>query len=383
MNEIFIVFIVTAILISGFKLINGMELSAYILAIGVTFIATLFVWGLSAFNFSAMDTEIWNGEISNKRNIVKECPWGWNRSKDDFCTEYRSKEVYDGKTCTTDSKTKKKSCVNNYHTEYKYDYPWEGKWFVYSANLKESWEIGRVDYQGANEPGEYRQVKIGDPASTTNSYSNWIKAASDSVFHEDGGLEEKYKEFIPEYPIKIYDRFKVDRIVSVGVTIPDIAKHNHRLSVALKQLGPKKQMNAVIVVVDASKIPNAEYAYAVRRAWNGFKKNDAVTFVGVNAGKIEWAEVLSWSKASIFDVELRDKILADRGKALDLNNVISYIETIGMQSYERRSMKEFEFLKDEIATPMWLIILAAIVNAIAIFVTIFVTRKVQTNHVYR
>jgi hypothetical protein len=82
----------------------------------------------------------------------------------------------------------------------------------------------------------------------------------------------------------------------------------------------------------------------------GFKKNDAVIFIGVNPDKsVNWAEVLSWSKNSIFNIELRDDIRAMKGE-LDLRSVILRLYHIGMDKYERRSMKEFEFLRDQIPT---------------------------------
>ncbi|AKF13627.1 hypothetical protein PHIN3_364 [Sinorhizobium phage phiN3] len=374
MNAIWVVFLIAAVILSVIKLTSKMNPHFYGMGMLGMFAATLFVLFLSIFDFSASDVELWNGEISDKRATTQQCPYGWQRFQDGFCTEYRTREVYDGQTCTGSGKDRR--CVSNYHTEYKYKFDWERRYFIYAENLKKSsWEVPRIDAQGTQAPPRFQSVKIGDPASIKNRYSNWVRAASDSIFHDDGNLEEKYKELIPEYPIEIYDFFKVDRIVTIGVTIPDIEKYNRRLSEALKQLGPKRQMNAVIVVVDASKIQNAEYAHAVRRAWKGFKKNDAVVFLGIKDNSIYWAEVLSWSKASIFDVELRDKILGDRDKPLDLNNVISYIENIGMKNYERRSMEEFEFLKEELRTPLWLIFLAVIANAIALFVTVIISRK--------
>jgi len=322
-------------------------------------VLTIF-WG--AFRYSdTWDTEIWNGEISAKNMVQKDCPWGWVRHQDSFCSNYQTKQVRDypdGQTCTTDSKGRR-TCTSypRYHTEYNYDYDWERRWYVSSANLDFRYEITRVDRQGVNAPPFYTRTQVGDPASVTKGYTNWIKGASDSLFHEDGAIAEQYATLIPEYPIALYNYFHVDRVVQVGVSMPDIALWNRQLGDALKQLGPNRQMNAVIVLVDATKV-GSDFPFAVRRAWNGFKKNDAVLFIGVDGAKnVQWAEVLSWSKENLFNVQLRNAILAMRGTELDRQSIISNIQTIGMASYERREMQEFEYLKNQVPVPTWLIVL--------------------------
>jgi hypothetical protein len=299
-------------------------------------------------NAAAWDTETWNGSISAKNPEKRSCQTGWSRSQDSFCTEYRTRTVEDGQTCSTD-KDGKQSCITLYATEYKYDFSWERRYFLESKNLNTYWEIDRIDRQGKSYPPKFEEAQVGDPTSITNSYNNWVRAASDSVFHEDGKLEDKYATLLPTYPQVIYDQYKMDRILAINVDIPNLKEYNRLLSVALSDLGPKKQMNAIIVLVDAAKAP-IDYAYAVRRHWMGFKKNDAVIFIGVNPDKsVNWAEVLSWSKNSIFNIELRDDIRAMKGE-LDLRSVILRLYHIGMDKYERRSMKEFEFLRDQIPT---------------------------------
>jgi hypothetical protein len=381
--ELLVIFAGAVALLTILKFVLNMETNIYFGFLGATVVIGLLFWGLSSFNFNAMDTEIWNGEVSGKKREVQYCPTGWVRSTDNFCTEYTTRSVYDGKSChyTGSGKDRKKVCHDEYHTEYNYDYPWEAKWFIAAANIGEHWEIRRVDYQGAKEPPRWTAINVGDPASTARTYTNWVKAAADSIFHEDAGSLDKYKEFIPAYPMEFYDVMKVRRIVPIGVTIQNIDQYNDKLAVALKSLGPQRQMNAIIVVADASKF-GPDLQYAVRRAWSGFKKNDAVTFIGVNKNnEVEWANSLSWSKQSIYDIEVREKILEGAQKPLDLNATIDNIQTIGMKNYVRRSMDEFEFLKSEIRTPLSLIILALFFQAIPILGAFFITRK--ETYVYR
>lgn len=335
-----------------------------VIELGIQVVAMILVsgmmWLFTLANFGTSDYEVWNGEINEKKNVTQDCPSGWRSSRDSFCRAYRTREVYVGQSCHTTSDNKR-VCEDEYETEYKYKYDWEGNWYVIAKSISAIWEIDRVDEQGAIEPPDYTKTKVGDPAAKTHGYTNWIKGASNSIFHEDGEVVEHYKDMMPEYPISIYDRFKIDRIIPVGVTIDNLQEYNDKLSRALSYLGPKRQMNAIIVVVDAKKA-SIDYARALRRAWQGFKKNDAVIIIGTTDGKVSWAEVLSWSKKNAFNVELREAILAERDKPLDLNKTILMLFEIGKDRYERRAMAEFEFLKEEIPTPVWLIVFGIIMQ---------------------
>jgi hypothetical protein len=323
--------------------------------------STLFLmvfWGFGRYS-DTYDTEVWNGSITKVETIRQNCPSGWRDYQDSFCSEYSTRIIQDGETCTTttDSKGKtSRSCWPNYKTQYNYDYDWEQRWYAISDNLNTRFQIQRVNARGDVMPPRYSDIKIGDGASITNTYINWIKAASDSLFHEDGDMEEKYKDLIPNYPVQIYDYYNVDRVIPIGISIPNLKEWNYKLSNILGRLGPKKQMNAIIVLINSDTI-SRDIVYAIRRGWKGFKKNDAIVFIGMNKNGIQWSEVLSWSKENAFNVDLRNSILTMRNKPIDIDQIMSHIENIGMQKFQRREMAEFEFLKDQIPVPIWLYIL--------------------------
>lgn len=328
------------------------------------FLIVLFLMGTSfALEAGFSDTndyEVWNGEVTDKTVLKEYCPSGWVDSTDWFCTEYSTRTVDDGpRKCSKDSNGKK-SCYQPTKTQYNYDYDWEQKWYV-ATNVGEIY-IRRVDSQGADMPPSWRDTNIGDPASTVNHYKNWVRAASNSLFHKSEKDVEKYKDLIPaEYPIALHDYFKINRVLLAGVKIDNVQEWNFKLSVALKDLGPKRQMNAVIVMVDANKA-GLDYAHAVRNVWRGFKKNDAVLFIGVsNNTDIAWAESLSWTKNSEYDVRVRNEVTKAN---LNVDEIVGIIYKNGMQYYERRPMKDFEFLKDEIPTPTWAYILYFVVGVL-------------------
>ncbi len=364
MDLIFYVAVLAPVIIAAAVMVLLREsitpLEALVQAIIPALIVSL-VWWAGRYG-STGDYELWNGELTRKITQQEYCQTGWRDYTDNFCTEYRTRQVRDGETCTTytDSNGKsRRSCTPKYKTQYKYIYSWERKYWL-DTNVRETYYIPRVDPQGAYEPPRYTQAFVGEPVAAAKSYTNWLRGASNSIFHEDGKAEEKYQAILPQYPMKIYDYYNVDRIVTVGnVSKPGYL--NDMLRVELKELGPKKQMNVVFVLVD-SKIAGQDFPYAVRRFWQGFKKNDTVVFLGLDGDTLKWGQVMSWSKKSIFDVSLRDEINSRIDRPVDYVWILNRVTTLGKQHYERREMKEFEYLKSQIPVPTWLTIMALVLS---------------------
>lgn len=310
----------------------------------------------------ATDYELWNGEITRKEIQRESCPQYWRDSTDWFCTEYRTRTVEDGpprQVCSGEGEKRTCSWVQDYKTQYKYIYPWEQKFYLHT-NVKETFYISRVDAQGAIVPPRYQSAYVTEPVAVQKSYSNWVMAASGSIFHEDGQVEEKYKDILPKYPLTLRNIYVADRIVTVGnVKAPFWL--NDKLREDLRVLGPQRQMNVVFVLADADVVGD-DFPYAVRRAWKGFKKNDAVIFLGLRQNKLVWQNVMSWSKKSIFDLSMRNDIAEFQGKEVDYRVVMASLMKHGIEHYERRSMKEFEHLKSQIPTPTWLTFLTIMLS---------------------
>src|SRR6478752_6634749 len=133
------------------------------------------------------DTEIINGQLTGKRVWRFDCPTNTGNP----CTNGYS--CHSHQVCTTSGsgKDRTESCHEEHDTCYEYD--WEQNWYV-QTNLfnADEIQINRVDDQGARKPQRWDIAKVGDPASSTHSYRNWVKASADSMFKEDGKAEEQY-----------------------------------------------------------------------------------------------------------------------------------------------------------------------------------------------
>lgn len=309
------------------------------------------IWVLGRYS-AAHDTEVWNGYVTGKHmnhftchtNTMNPCQNGYTCHSHQVCS----------------GSGKNRSCHEEHDTCYVY--PWEQDWYVDST--LDSFEIERVDRQGANQPPRYSVAAINDPVSTTHSYNNWVKAAADSIYAQDVNAETQYAKIMPTYQQNVYDYYKLDRVYPSNTGLR-LNAWNTAVARLNSVYGAKKQINVVIVfVADA----NRDFANALRRKWEGFKKNEAVLVIGTRGGVITWAQSMSWSKQSIYDVDMRRMVENDfLGKAVSTIDPVDF--TVHMSpiidtDYVRRPMKEFEYLKGDIPPPNWLIWVAVIFTLI-------------------
>jgi len=220
-----------------------------------------------------------------------------------------------------------------------------------------AFNISRVDRRGLTQPPRWEAVKIGEPASVPHSYVNYIKAVPESVLNVGVGLSEEAKAQVPPYP-EVYDYYRVNRVISSVGSIPVLGL-NTIVSERLRTLGAKHQVDVAVVITDKS---NA-YGRVVQNAWLGGKKNAAVIVLGMNKEspkKIDWVYVFSWSKNKIFDVKLRDDIqeIGVYDELRIANAISDNIEKL----FKRRSMKDYEYLKDQIEPPTWSVVLALLLG---------------------
>jgi hypothetical protein len=123
----------------------------------------------------------------------------------------------------------------------------------------------------------------------------------------------------------------------------------------LSTIGNSKQVNVVVLFTD---VDTPDYLYSVKTKWLGGKKNDVVVIIGTpNYPDIEWVRVLSWTDSEIFKVELQDSIY-DLKRIDKPDEVVNIIKENVVSKFQRKHMKEFEYLKEEITVDTWVYFLA-------------------------
>ena len=291
-----------------------------------------------SYGSAVSDTEIWNGQITSKERV--------------HGTYVESYEC----NCSTDSKGNRScsTCYRDHYTVHWYAHSTIGRFTIDSLD-----RTTRRVYDTPN-PDRYTVIQPGDPCSSANSYTNYVQAVPESLFAAvSGDLTQRYANMLPPYPDKIYDHYKINRFVSVGFNFTDAAQWNHDISMMLRELGPKKQANVIVVVV---KTNDTDYQFALQKHWEGVNKNDVVLVIGSEDGaKVSWTAVLSWTKNEIFKVELNDRV-RELG-VIDRTKIVPMIGEQISKNFVRRRMREFEYLKGEIDPPTWLITLTVLLIA--------------------
>lgn len=323
---------------------------------GITSLVVLGIFFAGTHSKSS-DVEIWNGYVVKKIMKQQDCPSGWRTYRDEFCSEYKTREVYSHTSCTTDSEGNT-SCTDYYDTEYKYEFDWERRWYV-NTSLGQ-FQINRVDNQGAVEPPRYQSVQLNDPVSQEHTFVNWVKAVPESLFNNSDIGSHAYTDQIPSYP-QVYDYYKLNRVLSVGeVTIPEDL--NFELGKMLGRVNPHHQVNVIVIVTN---IPDPSYRHAVELSWIGGKKNDVVIFLSIDKnGDFIWTDVMTWARGAgngIFVVTLKDH-LHSIGNINQVGNIVLATEQTIKERYDRPSNSDHEHLKHAIVPPTWVIATGFIVQ---------------------
>lgn len=233
-----------------------------------------------------------------------------------------------------------------------YMHPNDWDWVLHT-NIKRDVYIDRVDMQGSRMPPRYNRAQVGDPVSLTESYINYLKASEHSLFN-DSKLLNKYQDRVPDYPAKVYDYHYVDRVLLDKVDLPEATKWNRALANMVKELGEKYQVNTIIIFTS---VLEQDYYNAVRQKWLGGKKNDVILIVGTpDFPNISWVRVLSWTDNELFKVELQDDVY-DLKTITTPEPIMAQMHDHITKNFVRKSMKDFEYLKDEVSPePQWYVI---------------------------
>jgi hypothetical protein len=305
---------------------------------GVAVFVLLYALGMAG---QTVDFEVINGQVTKKAQVTTSCEHSY---------ECNCRTVTSG---SGKNKTSTRVCDTCYDHNEDYD------WMVWSD--VGSVDIDRIDRQGTGMPPRWNSVKIGDSFSDTNMYTNYVKAVPESLFSTFHASNDQFKGMIPNYP-QIYDYYKINRVIPVGVSVQGLTAMNQHLSTRLETIGPTKQANIIVVVTKAA---SSNYKYALEQAWVGGKKNDVIVVIGSPTyPEIKWVDVIAFGKNkgnSLMTVLLKRHV-KELGTLTDGIKVIDTIADTVVDKFDREPMKNFEYLKSEIKPPLWVFITALILS---------------------
>lgn len=289
---------------------------------------------------NTLDWEIHNGYVTSKEIDRRDCDYpGWRDWPDSFCTNENTRRVFSHYETVCDSEGKNCRQEKRYKTQYSYDYPWEQKFYVYSS-LSDSYRIDRVDDQGAKTPPRYEIVQQGDPISKRSTYQNHLLNATHSLLNpQNTAVDPELYGKVPEYPGNIFDYYKMNRLITIGISV-DTDAWNSRISYINSKVGHSKQANLIVVLTSESQ----EIRNAIYKRWNGGKKNDVIVILGVVNNVVEWSDGITFlnNKGNEFLISNLSK-LHDQPLSIDMLNFIH--ENIS-KSFDRVPMASVKYLAD-------------------------------------
>ena len=320
--------------------VDKIKLSGIVVAVAFALTATIFLVGKGA---KTMDVEIINGQVTSKSRDHGTYEQAYQCNCRMVTTGY-------GKDQTTTQ-----VCDTCYETHY--TVKWTSFTTIGDFVIDSEDSTSRSVYNTA-DPVFYLNIQKGDPASDTHRYTNYVQAVPESLFTPTSTeLKKRFAMLVPSYPGSIYNHYTNDHVLSPGLNMADRPVWNREVALMLRDLGPAKQVNAIIVF---AKTDDPNYEYALRDAWENGNKNDVIVVIGTkNYPAIDFVRVISWTKKELFKIELRDDI---QKLGTVQHTIVPMIAAQITKNFERRHMSEFEYLDGEIDPPTWVMIIIVIIQ---------------------
>lgn len=305
----------------------GINLGATLALVSVVFFAGKY--------HNLSDTEIWNGKILSK-----------HRDEGFYIRTYQCNcsNVCSG---TGDSRSCTQVCQTC--TENRYTVTWYAKSSVGKITFDHLDSASRSVYSRP-DPDAYKICTKGEPAALEKSYINYVKAAPDSLFNTSA---ENTTYTIPAYP-RVYSFYRINRVINIGAHADEMSELNDLLNNQLIAIGEAKQVNIVVI---ATELDDPNYRHAVENAWIGAKKNDVVVFLGLDGNNFTWVDVMTWALNGgneLFAATLKQELTAIG--SFDAVKISTTISSNIKSLYDRPKMEDYEYLKDSIDPPSWLIL---------------------------
>lgn len=221
------------------------------------------------------------------------------------------------------------------------------------------------------DPKQYLEAYVGEPCSKSEYFKNYVKGSPSSLFNT-GKYVTKPSLPVPNYP-NIHNIYKVNNLINVGTSIKtDVLEE--KLSHKLKVLGAKKQANVILILANTQ---DANYKYAVEKAWLGGKKNDIVVIVGTTDSKnVLWADGFTFGLSQGNHLMLTQMLDNLRGKSLESTDIVEVIASSIESGFKRKQMEDFKYLAREIEPSTSLLIFVFILQLISnIGITIWSIRN--------
>lgn len=285
------------------------------------------------FEANVADTEVWNGWVHGRNVEDVSCSHSYECNCHEVCEGEGSDE----------------RCHESCSTCYLHDFDRVWKVLTTAGEVR----IPTEDLQGLVQPPGWTRARPGQPAAVLHPYQNYLKGAGVGVFVESESFPE-YEAILPDYPDRIVEHYRLDRVVQVGGRTLEVGEHrawNDELMLLNARLGKRRQVNVIVVL--AADLP-PRFARALRQHWLGGRKNDCVVVLGtIPRGAMKpprWVRVFAWSRSDAFEEGLTTHL--EGLGALDPATFLPAIEKKVDRLFVRKPMEDLAHLKN-LVKPTW------------------------------
>jgi hypothetical protein len=305
-------------------------------------------WAIIAANnsYRNLDTEILNGSVTGAIQKRVSCEHSYQ------CNPYT--------ICSSTGKSV--SCQTYYHTCYEHDHDYD--WIVEST--LGDFKIDRIDGQGVKTPPRWKEVVIGEPVAKSHSYMNYIRGNGQSLFKTDK-IQSSYPVLPNQEPYDYY-RYKHVIVDSLNWNPNELES---LISDFNAKIGAQKQVNIRVIVTSRPE----DFAEITNRRWLGGKKNELNVFIGSDGKNIKWVRVFSWSYNDLVNVTIQSDLA---GQSLDASIISDSIQKNVMKYYNRKQMKDFQYLNDEVSSiPVWLMVVIFMIDVLPAAVILYMRHRIK------
>lgn len=241
-----------------------------------------------------------------------------------------------------------------------YLHPFDQDWVVHTT--VGDYDIETQDSQGLIRPEFWKLARRNDPVAKEESVINYLKASPQSLFNQSlrQSDQKTWHNRLPVYP-RVQQYYQINRVATLGLGYPEQQQLNDQLNVMLETVGPARQVNVVVVVVNTT---DRDYKNILERHWNGAKKNDVVIVLGTSGyPKIDWVDAFSFARSkknALLMVKLRDH-LEDIGDLHQTAAITKVIHDDVMAHFNRQPMRDFEYLRHDYTPSGWSLVIALLI----------------------
>jgi hypothetical protein len=206
-------------------------------------------------------------------------------------------------------------------------------------------------------PLAWASAYVGEPATVSHTYTNYLKADRESLF-----VHKELEHFkVPELP-EVYGYYRANPVLG-DAAVP--GEWQTALREINADLGASHQVDVKVLT---TRVQDPTYAQAVEARWLYGPKNSVTIVLGIEGTKITWARVVTFSKVENLKVFLRDEL---QGKTFE-DDVPLIIRRAVSQMFRRTAMSDYEYLA-RAAQPStgWLVFLYVLGTAISVGIAVY------------